>query len=241
MIVTRASNNYGPYQFPEKVIPLFITNALDDIPVPLYGDGLNERDWLHVSDHCRALDRLIDDGQSGEVYNIGGGNNVRNIDLTRDILVCSGKPESLIRPVADRPGHDRRYCLDTAKVRSLGWEPQRAVRARVWRTPSRGTAQTNGGGARSSRTIRRSAPTIAISTARAGPDRLPCLVHRWSRERQDLRAAISSITCSSTTSASRPGATLCGRDNPGDAGRSRPVGPRRSPRRRRSRTRARTR
>ncbi len=124
MIITRASNNYGPYQFPEKVIPLFITNALDDIPVPLYGDGLNERDWLHVGDHCRALDLLIDDGQSGEVYNIGGGNHVRNVDLTHQILELLGKPESLIRPVADRPGHDRRYCLDTAKVRSLGWEPQ---------------------------------------------------------------------------------------------------------------------
>jgi len=124
VIVTRASNNYGPYQFPEKVIPLFITNAIDDVPVPLYGDGLNERDWLHVSDHCRAIDLLLDRGIPGEVYNVGGGNHVRNVDLTKRILDCAGKPESLIRPVADRPGHDRRYALDTSKLRALGWAPQ---------------------------------------------------------------------------------------------------------------------
>jgi dTDP-glucose 4,6-dehydratase len=124
VVITRASNNYGPYQFPEKVIPLFLTNAIDDIPVPLYGDGLNERDWLHVLDHCRAVDLLIDAGTSGEVYNIGGGNHVRNIDLTRQILRALGKPESLIQPVVDRPGHDRRYSLDTSKLRGLGWAPQ---------------------------------------------------------------------------------------------------------------------
>ncbi|MEP6914977.1 MAG: dTDP-glucose 4,6-dehydratase [Acidobacteriota bacterium] len=124
VIVTRASNNYGPYQFPEKVIPLFITNAIDDVPVPLYGDGLNERDWLHVSDHCRALDLLVQSGTSGEVYNVGGGNHVRNVDLTRRILKLAGKPESLIRPVPDRPGHDRRYAVDTTKLRALGWAPE---------------------------------------------------------------------------------------------------------------------
>src|SRR5687768_14965826 len=124
VMITRASNNYGPYQFPEKVIPLFITNAIDDIPVPLYGDGLQERDWLHVSDHCRAVDLLIDMGTAGEVYNVGGGNPVRNIDLTKRILELLGKPESLIRPVADRPGHDRRYALDTSKLQALGWRPQ---------------------------------------------------------------------------------------------------------------------
>jgi len=123
VVITRASNNYGPYQFPEKVIPLFITNALNDLSVPLYGDGLNERDWLHVSDHCRAIDRVIAQGQSGEVYNIGGGNEVRNIDLTHRILDLLGKPASLIKPVADRPGHDRRYSLDTSKLRALGWTP----------------------------------------------------------------------------------------------------------------------
>ena len=124
IIVTRASNNYGPYQFPEKVIPLFVTNAIDDIPVPLYGDGRNIRDWLHVTDHCRALDLLIDRGVNGEVYNVGGGNEVMNVDLTHRILEGLGKPTSLIKPVADRPGHDRRYCLDTAKLRSMGWEPR---------------------------------------------------------------------------------------------------------------------
>jgi dTDP-glucose 4,6-dehydratase len=124
VIITRSSNNYGPYQFPEKVIPLFATNAIDDIPVPLYGDGRNVRDWLHVLDHCRAIDLLVDKGSNGEVYNIGGGNEVANIDLTHRILDTLGKPRSLIRPVADRPGHDRRYCLDTTKLRSVGWSPQ---------------------------------------------------------------------------------------------------------------------
>ena len=123
-VITRASNNYGPYQFPEKVIPLFMTNAIDDIPVPLYGDGLNERDWLHVRDHCRALDLLIDAGVSGEVYNVGGGNQVRNVDLTRMILSLLDKSEDLIRRVPDRVGHDRRYSLDTSKLASLGWTPQ---------------------------------------------------------------------------------------------------------------------
>jgi dTDP-glucose 4,6-dehydratase len=124
VLITRASNNYGPYQFPEKVIPLFVTNAIDDIPVPLYGDGRNVRDWLHVDDHCRAIDLLIDKGTDGEVYNIGGGNDVMNVDLTKRILATLGKPLSLIKPVADRPGHDRRYCLDTAKLRTLGWAPE---------------------------------------------------------------------------------------------------------------------
>jgi dTDP-glucose 4,6-dehydratase len=129
VIITRASNNYGPFQFPEKLIPLFVTNAIDDVAVPLYGDGQNVRDWLHVVDHCRAVDLLIDKGTNGEVYNIGGGNEVANVDLTHRILDTLGKPRSLIRPVADRPGHDRRYCLDTAKLRSVGWSPQVAFAA----------------------------------------------------------------------------------------------------------------
>ncbi len=122
--ITRASNNYGPRQFPEKVIPLFITNAFDHQPLPLYGDGQNVRDWLHVDDHCRALDLVIAGGENGEVYNIGGGNEVKNADLTRLILEFADRPASLITPVPDRPGHDRRYALDTAKLRSLGWRPQ---------------------------------------------------------------------------------------------------------------------
>jgi dTDP-glucose 4,6-dehydratase len=124
VVITRASNNYGPYQFPEKVIPLFITNALDDIPVPLYGDGLNERDWLHVSDHCRAVDLILESGTAGEVYNVGGGNHVKNVELTKSILGLVGKPGSLIRHVDDRLGHDRRYSLDTTKLRALGWSPR---------------------------------------------------------------------------------------------------------------------
>ena len=124
VVITRASNNYGPYQFPEKVIPLFVTNAIDDIAVPLYGDGRNVRDWLHVDDHCRAIDLLIDRAVNGEVYNIGGGNDIMNVDLTHRILVALRKPESLITRVPDRPGHDRRYCLDTAKLRGLGWTPR---------------------------------------------------------------------------------------------------------------------
>ena len=126
VIVTRASNNYGPYQFPEKVIPLFITNALEDRALPLYGDGLNVRDWLHVEDHCSAIDLLIEHGAGGEVYNIGGGNEVPNIELTRRILALAGKPDSLIEPVADRLGHDRRYALDTTKLRAFGWAPRHA-------------------------------------------------------------------------------------------------------------------
>jgi dTDP-glucose 4,6-dehydratase len=124
VIVTRASNNYGPYQYPEKVIPLFVTHALDDIPVPLYGDGLNVRDWLHVDDHAAAVEMLLTAGAAGETYNVGGGNEVRNVDLTRRILALLGKPESLIQRVPDRPGHDRRYSLDCAKLRGLGWAPQ---------------------------------------------------------------------------------------------------------------------
>lgn len=123
VIIVRASNNFGPYQYPEKIIPLFITNAIDDLILPLYGDGKNIRDWLYVEDHCRAIDLLIEKGKEGEVYNVGGGNLLPNIELTRRILAILGKPETLIRYVADRPGHDRRYALDTTKIKKLGWEP----------------------------------------------------------------------------------------------------------------------
>jgi dTDP-glucose 4,6-dehydratase len=124
VIITRASNNYGPNQFPEKVIPLFITNAIDELPLPLYGDGQNIRDWLHVRDHCRAIDLLLEVSRPGEVYNIGGGNEVKNVDLTNRILSLTSRPASLIKPVEDRKGHDRRYALDTTKLRTLGWRPQ---------------------------------------------------------------------------------------------------------------------
>ena len=124
VVVTRASNNYGPYQFPEKVIPLFITNAIDSLQVPLYGDGGNVRDWLHVTDHCRGIDVVIERGVNGEVYNIGGGNEVKNVDLTHRILALTERTAALIKPVADRPGHDRRYSVDTTKLHRLGWTPQ---------------------------------------------------------------------------------------------------------------------
>ena len=123
-IITRSSNNYGSNQFPEKVIPLFITNAIDDMPLPLYGDGQHVRDWLHVQDHCAALDLLIQHGETGEVYNIGGGNEIQNSDLTQQILSLLKKPSSLIRKTTDRPGHDRRYSLDTSKLFALNWRPQ---------------------------------------------------------------------------------------------------------------------
>jgi dTDP-glucose 4,6-dehydratase len=124
VIITRASNNYGPFQYPEKLIPLFVTNALRDEPLPLYGDGGNVRDWLHVSDHCRAILFLLEHGRPGDVYNVAGGNEMENAVVTRRILELLGKPETLIRPVADRVGHDRRYSLDATKLRRLGWVPE---------------------------------------------------------------------------------------------------------------------
>lgn len=123
VLITRSSNNFGPNQYPEKVIPLFITNALEDLPLPLYGDGKNVRDWLYVLDNCAAIDLVLHSGVPGEIYNIGGDTEVENIVLTRQILRLLGKPESLIRPVTDRPGHDRRYALDCHKIRALGWKP----------------------------------------------------------------------------------------------------------------------
>lgn len=124
-IVTRCSNNYGPYQFPEKLIPLFVANALEDKSLPVYGTGENVRDWIHVLDHVRGVDAALRRGRVGEVYNFGGRCEVRNIDLTKTLLQLLGKPESLIRYVADRPGHDRRYAIDCAKSeRELGWSPQ---------------------------------------------------------------------------------------------------------------------
>jgi len=121
--VTRASNNYGPYQFPEKLIPLMISNALEDKPLPIYGDGQQVRDWLYVDDHARAILAVIERGRSGEIYNIGGSCALPNLEVVRKILAAVGKPESLMQPVKDRPGHDRRYALSTQKlVRETGWQ-----------------------------------------------------------------------------------------------------------------------
>ncbi|HLQ21644.1 MAG TPA: dTDP-glucose 4,6-dehydratase, partial [Gemmatimonadales bacterium] len=129
VIITRSSNNFGPYQYPEKVTPLFITNAIEDRPLPLYGDGKNVRDWLYVLDNCEAIDLVLHRGRDGEIYNIGGGTEVENADLTRRILRLLGKPESLIQPVRDRPGHDRRYALDSSRIRDLGWTPRHSFDA----------------------------------------------------------------------------------------------------------------
>lgn len=123
--ITRCSNNYGPYHFPEKLIPLMIINALHDKELPVYGDGLNIRDWLYVEDHCQAIDLVLHKGRDGEVYNVGGNNERTNIDIVKTILKQLGKPESLIKFVKDRPGHDRRYAIDATKLRDeLGWKPK---------------------------------------------------------------------------------------------------------------------
>jgi len=124
VLITRSSNNYGPYQYPEKLIPLFITNAIDDKKVPLYGDGLNVRDWLFVSDNCAGIDLVLQKGEPGQVYNIGGGQERTNREITTGILSALGKPESLIEYVQDRPGHDRRYSLDFGKAAALGYSPR---------------------------------------------------------------------------------------------------------------------
>jgi dTDP-glucose 4,6-dehydratase len=123
--VTRCSNNYGPYQFPEKLIPLFVTNAMEDKSLPIYGDGKNIRDWIYVEDHSRAIETVLKKGKPGEVYNVGGNNERTNIEITDFILKALGKPDSLKRYVTDRPGHDRRYAIDSAKIRrELGWAPE---------------------------------------------------------------------------------------------------------------------
>ncbi len=124
VIIVRPCNNYGPFQFPEKLIPLFITNALENKELPLYGDGQNVRDWLFVRDCCRAIDFVLKNGKIGEVYNIGAGQEVKNIEIAKKILELTGKSENLIKFVKDRPGHDRRYSLDWSKIRSLGWHPE---------------------------------------------------------------------------------------------------------------------
>ena len=123
VLITRSSNNYGPWQYPEKIIPLFITNAIDEQALPVYGDGLNVRDWLHVDDNCAGIDTVLRQGALGEVYNIGGGNEVENLAVTRGILELLGRSPELIRFVTDRPGHDRRYSIDCSKLQALGWHP----------------------------------------------------------------------------------------------------------------------
>jgi dTDP-glucose 4,6-dehydratase len=124
--ITRGSNTYGPNQYPEKFIPLFVTNLLDGEPVPLYGDGRQVRDWLHVEDHCAGIELVLREGKPGEVYNVGGGDERFNIDVADELFELTGADRSLLRRVADRPGHDRRYSIDTTKLRTLGWKPERS-------------------------------------------------------------------------------------------------------------------
>ncbi|HEY2845047.1 MAG TPA: dTDP-glucose 4,6-dehydratase, partial [Bryobacteraceae bacterium] len=135
VVITRASNNYGPYQFPEKLIPLMIVNALEDGPLSVYGDGMQVRDWLYVDDHCRGILAVLRNGKEGEVYNIGGDRSLSNLEVVRRVLELTGKPESLIRYVNDRPGHDRRYALSSGKLmRETGWHPLVEFEAGLART-----------------------------------------------------------------------------------------------------------
>jgi dTDP-glucose 4,6-dehydratase len=135
VIVTRASNNYGPHQFPEKLIPLMISNAIESKPLPIYGDGMQIRDWLYVDDHCRAIRAVIDRGRDGQIYNIGGNRALPNVEVVRRLLEAVGKPETLMQTVKDRPGHDRRYALSSAKVmRETGWQPQMSFEEGLRRT-----------------------------------------------------------------------------------------------------------
>jgi len=124
VLITRGANNIGPYQYPEKVVPLFITNALEGKELPIYGDGLQVRDYMYVGDHCEGLLTVLERGEPGEIYNVGAGNEMANIDMARFLLRALGKPESFLRHVTDRPGHDRRYAIDSSKLRALGWEPK---------------------------------------------------------------------------------------------------------------------
>ena len=126
VIITRCTNNFGPFQYPEKLIPLFVTNLIDGKKVPVYGTGKNIRDWIHVNDHCRAIDLLLDRGNSGEIYNIGGENEKTNLEITENILALLKKDDSLIEYVKDRPGHDFRYSLNCSKLRALGWKPSQS-------------------------------------------------------------------------------------------------------------------
>jgi dTDP-glucose 4,6-dehydratase len=125
VLVIRSSNNFGPYQYPEKLIPLFLTNAVENRPLPVYGKGINTRNWIHVMDNCKGIDCVLQKGEPGEVYNIAGNRQIRNIDIARQILKSVGKDKGLISFVNDRPGHDRRYALDSSKIKALGWAPER--------------------------------------------------------------------------------------------------------------------
>lgn len=134
VVITRCTNNFGPYQYPEKLIPFFLSQALEGRELPVYGDGLQVRDWIYVEDHCAALATVLDRGAVGGIYNVGAGHEVTNLEITRTLLELVGKPSSLVRHVQDRPGHDRRYSVDTARLRALGWAPRHGFREALERT-----------------------------------------------------------------------------------------------------------
>ena len=159
--ITRGSNTYGPNQYPEKFLPLFVTNALDGEPLPVYGDGRQRRDWLYVDDHCAGIELVLGRGEPGEIYNVGGGDERENREITRGSSSSTGADESLVGHVTTAPGHDRRYSLDTSKLRELGWEPRVALEDGL-AAPSTGTATTAPGGSRSSRAS--TARTTSAST-----------------------------------------------------------------------------
>ena len=178
-MICRGSNNYGPRQYPEKLIPLCVLNALHGDPLPVYGDGRQVRNWLHVEDFARAIDAVLRKGKPGEVYNVGGPDELENIDVVRRILELTGRDESLIEYVTDRPGHDRRYSLSSDKVRALGWEPQTPLRGGPAADRRAGTATTSGGGSRSARasTASTTSASTAARSARPSPrsrPRAPC-------------------------------------------------------------------
>ena len=187
-VVTRGSNTYGPYHHPEKLIPLFISNALDDQPLPLYGDGLQVRDWLYVADHASAIEHVLRHGVAGETYNLPGGTELPNREVVRRILDRLGKPWSLVRTVADRPGHDRRYAMDGAKIDALGWRAgPRSIGG--WPRRSTGSSPTRTGGGPSARAT--GTPTTTASTEPASPARRrPRRPGPWARA-TEMRVAVT--------------------------------------------------
>ncbi len=166
-LICRGSNNYGPYQYPEKLIPLMILNALHGDPLPVYGDGMQVRNWIHSTDFAAAIGHVLEHGTPGEVYNAGGPDEEANMTVVRRIVELTGAAESQIEHVTDRPGHDRRYSLSSEKVRALGWA-RACASTRAWSRRSRGTARTRGGGSRSARAT--TAPTTSASTGARSAD-----------------------------------------------------------------------
>jgi len=178
--VTRASNNYGPYQFPEKLVPLMISNAFEDKPLPVYGDGQYVRDWMYVLDHCSGIDTALRRGTPGEIYNVGGGNELTNMELIRRLLRLLGRPESLVQYVKDRPGHDRRYSVDCSRLEALGWQPAHPFEAALAQTVALPKAAAAVEAATTAATPR---------AARAGADAADAAAHPAQAAREAERAS----------------------------------------------------